>query len=79
MANLPPYVKSHRLARKGFSYDHHFCSYCGKELTKLNLKNGKLQQSQHFICETENGLKIRLCWRRAYCEKRRDERNEKRR
>lgn len=71
---FPDYVVSYKLAKRHRSADHHFCAYCGKELTWLNYKTGSLFQQQHFLCETESGIQVRLCWRRDKCEERRKER-----
>lgn len=65
-------------AKKHKVYDHYFCAYCGKELTKLDYKTGYLKQQQHIIGYTAEGLQIRLCWQGNTCEKRHDEKNRSR-
>lgn len=71
MINLPEYISEYKIVKRGRCGDHRFCSYCGKEITKLNLKDGSLSYRQHFVCKTVDGFEVYLCWRRDNCENKR--------
>lgn len=64
--------------RRGFCWKHKFCSFCGREITKLNLKKGCLIQGLHFLHTLDNGVQIRQCYQKSACLRRRKEiKNEK--
>lgn len=65
---LPEGVKPIKLVKKHFCYGHYFCAHCGKEITRLNMKNGWLSAVQHFLGETPSGAQLRYCWNRDKCK-----------
>jgi predicted transcriptional regulator len=72
MSKFPVEVKTYRVIRKSVTFDHIFCAHCGRELTKFNFKNGQLTQRQHYQVITKEGLQLRYCLRRGWCEVRRE-------
>lgn len=75
MENMPSYVISRKVVKKGYTLDHKFCANCGKEITKFSFKTGKLYQAQHFICKTDSGMNVLICWNRYNCNLRKEERD----
>lgn len=73
MEKFPSYVTCYRIIKKGLTNEHLFCAMCGKEITHFDFKTGNLYQRQHFLCNTESGIQIRLCWRRDNCLKRKQQ------
>jgi hypothetical protein len=65
-------IKHRKVMRRGVCWNHHFCAYCGHELTKLNLKKGYMLQSQHFLVTLKSGIQVRKCWNDYFCGKRRE-------
>lgn len=70
-------IKKRVIMRRGICWNHHFCAYCGKELTKLNLKKGYMLQTTHYLITLENGIQVRKCWNEKYCTRRREKNHEK--
>lgn len=77
MTKFPVSIKAYKIIKKSKTNDHIFCAGCGREISRFNFKTGQIIQRQHFLCETEEGIQLRYCWRRDDCDKRREERKRR--
>jgi len=68
---MEPKVIRKQIMRRGVAWNHHFCNFCGRELTKINLEKGFITQECHRLLTYDDGVQLRRCWNTKKCDERR--------